>query len=171
MSGPAAILDGLPAAEARRLLSRCCGSGRWVEGMLERRPFGDDERLYAAAEEIWWQLAGDDWLEAFSHHPRIGDRCLEVERFAATRDLSRREQSGTAAASPEVLEALHEGNRAYEERFGHVFLICATGKSAGEMLAALEERLGNDPETELRVAAAEQAKILRLRLEKLIETE
>lgn len=162
--GAAARLDALPAAGAREALRRCCASRAWVEGMLARRPFGDDGTLFEAADEVWRELEPDDWREAFAAHPRIGER---GRRGSGTAEWSREEQSGVSAAAEATRRALAEGNRAYEEKFGHVFLICATGKSGEEMLAALRERLGNDPETELRVAAEEQRKITRLRLEKL----
>lgn len=169
MSGPAAALDRLGEAEARAALSRCCGSSRWVDGMLVARPFVADTALFETADRIWWQLEPSDWLEAFSHHPRIGERRLDQPRFAKTAAWSKGEQAGTAAAAGDVLEALHRGNVAYEERFGHVFLICATGLGAEEMLASLESRLDHEPDEELRIAAAEQAKITRLRLLKLVE--
>ena len=166
MSGAAARLDGLPEAEAWTALIRSCGSIAWVEAMLARRPFGTDERLYQSADDVWSSLAPDDWLEAFGHHPRIGDRRREAAA-PGTADWARQEQVGTAEAGAEALRALADGNRAYEERFGHVFLICATGLGAGTMLTELQARLGNTAEDELRIAAAEQAKITRLRLEKL----
>ena len=165
MSGIAAWLDALPDTEASTALTRSCGSTAWVEAMLARRPFGTDEKLYQVADEVWRSLAPDDWREAFGHHPRIGDR--RPEAAAGTADWAREEQAGTAEAAAATLQALADGNRAYEERFGHVFLICATGLSAGTMLTELQARLGNSAEDELRIAAAEQAKITRLRLEKL----
>ncbi|HET7292449.1 MAG TPA: 2-oxo-4-hydroxy-4-carboxy-5-ureidoimidazoline decarboxylase [Vicinamibacteria bacterium] len=162
-------LNALPEAEAQAALLRCCGSSRWAEAMTGARPFASGDALLAAAERAFAQLEPGDWMEAFSHHPRIGDRAALEARLAATRAWSAGEQAGVAAAAPDVLDALAAGNRAYEERFGHVFLVCATGKSAGEMLALLHERLPNPPARELRVAAAEQAKITRLRLEKMLQ--
>lgn len=156
-------LDDADAAEARRLLTTCCGASRWVERMLARRPFGDRETLLGAARREWFALSSADWREAFTHHPRIGDRELG-RRFAATRHLSAQEQSGVDAASEEIIAALAAGNRAYEERFGYVFIVCATGKSAKEMLELLEQRMPNDAETELRIAATEQANITEIRL-------
>jgi 2-oxo-4-hydroxy-4-carboxy-5-ureidoimidazoline decarboxylase len=164
-------LNALPAAEARAELLRCCGSSRWADAMLARRPFADAETLQAEAEAAWNGLLPADWLEAFRHHPRIGDKEALRARFAATRAWAAGEQAGTRGASEDVLEALAEGNRAYEERFGYIFIVCATGKSADEMLAALRERLGHEPETEIRVAASEQARITRIRLEKLLGSE
>lgn len=157
-------LDLAPAAEARALLERCCGSSRWVERMLARRPYGSEAAMLQAAREEWFALGHADWLEAFSHHPKIGDRDALARRFSATRDLSSREQSGVDAASQATLAALAEGNAAYEARFGYIFIVCATGRSAAEMLALLDERLGHDPAQEIRIAAEEQARITALRL-------
>jgi 2-oxo-4-hydroxy-4-carboxy-5-ureidoimidazoline decarboxylase len=174
-------LEALPEREALAAFLRCCGSRRWAEAMLRGRPYRDERALFAAAERAAEPLARADWLEAFSHHPRIGDRAALAARFRATAsesppDLrgqaagwSAGEQAGVAAAGADVLDALVEGNRAYEERFGHIFIVCATGKSASEMLALLRERLANDPERELAAAAAEQRKITALRLKKLLE--
>lgn len=154
-------LNALPPASARRELARCCGSARWTAGMTGRRPFRDAEGLYAAADEVWWSLEGGDWLEAFSHHPRIGERAA---------GWAKDEQSGVRGASDVTLKTLGKLNHDYERKFGHVFLIFASGRSAEEMRAELERRIGNDPATELRNAAAEQAKITRLRLQKLISS-
>jgi 2-oxo-4-hydroxy-4-carboxy-5-ureidoimidazoline decarboxylase len=153
---------------AREALRRCCGSSRWVDAMAAGRPFADAAAVYAAAEEVWAGLGPADWIEAFAHHPRIGDKEALRQRFATTRQWATGEQAGVSEASEEVLEALARANRDYEGRFGHIFIVCATGKGAEEMLGLLRARLGNDPETEQRIAAAEQAKITRIRLEKLL---
>ena len=136
--------------------------------MLERRPFGDAETLLRAAEEVWWSLGPDDWREAFAHHPRIGERDAAVAQGGRARAWSAGEQRGVADAGAEVRAAIAEGNREYERRFGHIYLVSAAGKSAEELLALLRARLSNDADTELRVAAAEQAKITRLRLLRLL---
>lgn len=128
--------------------------------MLARRPFATKAALLEAADEEWWKLEYHDWLEAFSHHPRIGDRNAS--------GAASREQSGVRTARDVQLLELEQLNRLYEEKFGFVFLIFATGKSADEMLDALRVRLQNRREAELRNAAGEQAKITRLRLEKLL---
>jgi len=135
--------------------------------MTSRRPFTGDIQLYAVADEVWAGLERKDWLEAFAAHPRIGDVDSLRKKFATTSAWCESEQSGTASAAEEVLRRLAEGNRDYEAKFGYIFIVCATGKTAEEMLAILRSRLPNDPETELGLAAAEQAKITRLRLEKL----
>jgi len=157
-------LDGLGEAEARATLTSCCGSSRWVDRMLTRRPFSSQASLLAAARDEWFGLGEADWREAFAHHPRIGDRASLQTRFPETRDLSLREQRGVDSAGADVLTALEKGNRRYEATFGHIFIICATGKTAAEMLDRLKARLGNDAATEIRVAAAEQAEITALRL-------
>lgn len=158
-AGPAEYLNGLPANAARAALTRCCSSRRWVDAMLATCPFASDAALFEAAEDVWWALGRDDWLEAFGGHPRIGEQGID--------SFARHEQAGMNRAGEETRAALAQGNREYEARFGHVFLICATGKSATDMLGALRARFGNDPVAELRIAAGEQAKITRLRLEKL----
>lgn len=158
----------LDSQQAIDELMRCCGSLRWATIMASSRPFRSEADLYEAAERVWESLTREDWLEAFGHHPRIGDAEGLRIRFASTRTWASGEQSGTAVASDEVLAALAEGNRTYEERFGYIFIVCASGKSADEMLALLRDRLENDPKSELLLAAREQGKITRLRLEKLL---
>jgi 2-oxo-4-hydroxy-4-carboxy-5-ureidoimidazoline decarboxylase len=161
-------LDALPEPEALAAFLRCCGSRRWAEAMARGRPYRDEPTLLAAAERAFAPLARADWLEAFAHHPRIGDRGALAERFPRTAGWSRSEQDGVAGAGEDVLEALVRANRDYEARFGHIFIVCATGKSAGEMLALLRERMPNEPGTELEIAAAEQRKITAIRLKKLL---
>lgn len=160
-------LDRAPPDDARRMLSRSCASVAWVEGMLARRPFGSMDALLASARDVWWRLGPDAWKQAFAAHPRIGDRAALAARFPATHDLSAREQAGAAGAGEDVLTALATANDAYAARFGYTFIVCATGKTAAEMLALLHDRLGNDPDTEIRLAAEELAKITALRLQQL----
>ena len=121
-----------------------------------------------AAERIWWSLGEQDWLEAFSAHPQIGGRQAQNTQDAQARDWSEEEQAGVRGIDESTLDELAEANRAYEEKFGYIFIVCATGKTAAEMLALLRSRLPNDPGIELRNAAEEQRKITRLRLEKLL---
>lgn len=161
-------LASLPESDAVAAFLRCCGSRRWAEAMASGRPYRDEPSLLAAAERAAEPLSRADWLEAFSHHPRIGDRSGLAARFPRTAAWSSGEQAGVAEAGASVLDALLDGNRAYEARFGHIFIVCATGKSAAEMLALLCERLANDPDRELGVAAAEQRKITAIRLKKLL---
>ena len=161
-------LNNLPTAEAAEAFARCCGARRWVDGMVHRRPYRDGREVLAAADEVWERLGPEDYREAFGHHPKIGDLSSLRAKFANTRDWASGEQAGTAVATEEILQGLADGNREYEARFGHIYIVCATGKSAREMLDNLQARLKNEPDHELRVAAAEQAKITRLRLEKLL---
>ena len=159
-SDPMARLDALGAAEAQAEFLRCCGSRRWAAAMAAARPFGTRDALHAAAERIWWTLDPDDWREAFAAHPRIGER----------RDAgwSAEEQARAQSASHATRAALAAANAEYEARFGFIFIVCATGKTGDAILAAAKRRLLNDAETELRTAAAEQAAITRLRLDKLL---
>jgi 2-oxo-4-hydroxy-4-carboxy-5-ureidoimidazoline decarboxylase len=154
-------LNNLPSETVREALLSCCGSEAWAAAMITRRPFLDDTSLHGKADEVWWQLPERDWLEAFSKHPQIGERRDNAKWSAA-------EQAGMASASTDVVESLYRRNIEYRDRFGWIFIVCATGKSAAEMLAVLEQRLGNDPADEIRVAAREQAKITHLRLTKLL---
>lgn len=153
-------ISDLPDEEAAAELRACCASPRWVERMLSQRPFKDSDEVFDSAEHIWWDLGRDDWLEAFAAHPRIGGNATGREAH---------EQSGMNAATDDVKAQLAQANRDYEAKFGWIYLVCATGKSAEAMLALARERMGNGPETELHIAAAEQAKIIRLRVEKLLE--
>jgi 2-oxo-4-hydroxy-4-carboxy-5-ureidoimidazoline decarboxylase len=161
---PSHVLDRATDADARERLRRCCGSTRWIDGMVERRPFRSREGLLEAARDVWFSLTPADWLEAFTHHPKIGDRESLRRRFAAGGDLSEKEQAGLNGASADVLDVLADANERYLAKFGYIFIVCATGRSAAEMLAMLRERLNNDPEAEMRIAAEEQAKITELRL-------
>lgn len=166
-----ARLNGLPTDRAEADLLTCCGSTAWARRMAAARPFAGTDALHEEAERIWWSLHPSDWLEAFGAHPRIGERKPAAADASAAGDdaaWSEEEQAGARGAARETLDRLAEANREYEDRFGHIFLICATGRSADEMLAALTDRMGNDPDTELRIAAAEQIKITHLRLEKLL---
>jgi 2-oxo-4-hydroxy-4-carboxy-5-ureidoimidazoline decarboxylase len=136
--------------------------------MVQGRPFESPAALREAGDRHFATLGREDWLEAFAHHPRIGDLSSLKARFANTQAWASGEQSGTASASEAILEALAKGNADYEARFGYIFIVCATGKSASEMLEALNQRLPNGPEAELAIAAREQQRITHLRLEKLL---
>ena len=154
--------------EAREAFRRCCGSTRWSWEMENVRPFETVESVHSAAEQIWWGLRPADWFEAFASHPEIGCIPEPSTASAATAAWSKAEQSGVAGAPADVQAQLALLNRRYKARFGHIFIVCATGKSAQEMLEMLEQRLKNSPKDEMRVAAAEQAKITRIRLGKII---
>jgi 2-oxo-4-hydroxy-4-carboxy-5-ureidoimidazoline decarboxylase len=153
--------------EAIESFQRCCGSSRWCVQMTRLRPFESEAVLYERAERVWWALAPADWLEAFASHPKIGERNALRAKFAATAAWSQIEQAGVAAASDEVLRQLDLENIRYERRFGYTFIVCATGKTAAEMLGILQRRLSNNPVDEIKAAAAEQSKITRLRLERI----
>lgn len=157
-----------PLPLLREDLIRCCGSSEWVEQMLQAAPYESPEQAFRLAEQIADGLSAEDWLEAFAHHPQIGDLESLRQKFASTADWATQEQAGSLDADEQTLQALAEGNRAYREKFGFIFIVSATGKSAAEMLALLQQRLEHDPEKELGIAAGEQRKITRLRLEKLL---
>lgn len=161
-SPPHVILNALAPEAARAALGRCCGAARWIDGMMARRPFASEAELEAAADAVWAALDREDLLEAFAHHPAIGTT-------GTVSAWSKAEQAGVTGAAAETLASLRALNDLYAQRFGHVFLVCATGQSADEMLARLRARIDNAPTHELAVAAAEQAKITRLRLRKLAE--
>ncbi len=146
---------------ARMALLDCCGSTAWAAAMANRRPFQDVTNLHTTAKEVWHTLGESDWLEAFAAHPKIGEKKTSAKWFPS-------EQSGMNDASERTTNSIHRLNAEYEQRFGWIFIVCATGKSAEEMHHALKTRLGNDPSTELVIAAGEQSKIMQLRLEKLL---
>jgi 2-oxo-4-hydroxy-4-carboxy-5-ureidoimidazoline decarboxylase len=164
---PFTRLDRAPVEAASALLLACCGSPRWVDRMLLRRPFGGRGALLAAAREEWFALSPDDWRDTFARHPKIGDLGSARGGADGTRHLEQREQAGVAGAPAAIVDALAEGNRAYEQRFGFIFIVRASGRGAGEMLDMLRTRLRNDPADEIRVAAEEQAQITARRLEDL----
>lgn len=155
--------NSLTSTLTEAALHACCASPAWTKQMATERPFATMADLFATAERMWLDLDESDWHDAFAAHPRIGDRSGAAH--------TRTEQAGTTGAAAETLAALADGNRRYEERFDRVFLICATGKSADDMLAALQQRLDADPADELRTAAGEQTKITALRLERLFRPE
>jgi allantoicase len=147
--------------DPRAELMACCGSTEWVERVTSARPFSDWNDLITRADEIWRELKPEAWMEAFRAHPRIGERKTS-QRWAAA------EQAATRNASDELIAAFDSANRDYEERFGHIFIVCASGKSSEEMLSMLRQRLGNEARQELEIAAEEQRKITHLRLKKLV---
>jgi len=162
-------LNQLSANDAEAEFLKCCGSTRWARAMTEARPFEALDDVLARADRIWWSLNEADWLEAFRAHPKIGEKKAAIAQSAEAQKWSAQEQSGVAQAPASTISELAERNREYEDRFGFIFIVCASGKSSEEMLAIINERIGNDAETELRTAATEQSKITRLRLEKLLQ--
>ncbi len=164
------ILDDLSAAEAASRLRVCCGARRWVDAMVAARPFKTPERARELADRVWDGLDRDDWLEAFDHHPRIGEQKAVVAQDAKGAAFSSKEQSRVTNAGAAIKDQLAKVNAEYERRFGYIYIVCASGRSPEELLAIAKQRMQNDPKTELRVAAEEQRRIMQLRLEKLLET-
>jgi 2-oxo-4-hydroxy-4-carboxy-5-ureidoimidazoline decarboxylase len=158
--------NGLGVEVAAAEILPCCGSKAWAQALVARRPIEGEASLLELSDEVWNGLPASDWLEAFATHPRIGERKAPAPASVQSAAWSAEEQQQASAADERVQSALAEGNREYERRFGPVFLVCATGKSAAEILAILRRRLQNDEATELREAAEEQRKITNLRLKK-----
>ena len=163
-----AWLNSLTADEAAKELLQCCGSRQWASQMSNDRPYATLDNLITHAHQVWWKLTSDDWLEAFRSHPRIGEKKASDKVSAQSQQWSGQEQAAVSEASQQTVNSLAELNRDYEKKFGFIFIICATGKTSGEMLAAIQERIEHDSDTELLLAAAEQAKIIELRLKKLL---
>jgi 2-oxo-4-hydroxy-4-carboxy-5-ureidoimidazoline decarboxylase len=162
-----AEFDQLDIEKKKELLHQCCGSARWVNNMIAALPAEDLIDLLEIAEEQWYACKGPDWREAFGHHPRIGDLNSLKEKYASTGHWAEGEQSSVKQATEQTLRALVESNREYENKFGYIFIVFATGKTADEMLSILKQRLHNSPEAEIQIAMEEQLKITKLRLEKL----
>ena len=166
-----AWLNALDPDSARRELLKCCGSRAWAEEVEQSRPFASVEQLIARANEVWWTLQPSDWLEAFRSHPKIGERKPAGAVSPQSQQWSSQEQQSVQHAASGTIDRLARLNADYEQKFGFIFIVCATGKSSDEILALLESRIENDPAAELRIAAAEQAKITDLRLRKLLVRE
>ena len=158
----------MPADQAEEQFLKCCGSRTWANAMANARPFATAQVMFEKAQALFGLLSDEDWLEAFRAHPKIGEQTAATAQSDIAQKWSTQEQSQTANAEAGVMSALADGNREYEQRLGFIFIVCASGKSAKEMLAMLNQRLQNDRETELRVAAEEQRKITHLRLQKLL---
>ncbi len=152
-----------------QLLAACCGSSKWVASMVARRPFEDLEDLLMASDEAAQELTPEDWLEAFRHHPRIGERHAQVAVSGAAARWSDGEQAAASESTRDVQGELAKGNHEYERRFGFIFIIRAAGRTPEQILGALRERLGNSPDAELVIAAREQQQITNLRLVKLFQ--
>jgi len=162
-------LNRLTGEQAQAEFLKCCGSMHWARRMSDARPFGDLGQLMKEADQVWWSLTEEDWLEAFRAHPKIGEKKATTAQSDTAQKWSAQEQSKTAGAGTDVMSALAAGNREYERRFGFIYIVCASGKTAAEMLAILNQRIGNTTADELRIAAEEQRKITQLRLAKLLE--
>jgi len=156
----------LPLADAVGEIIPCCGSTSWAQSLAGSRPIASESALLAASDDVWHGLSPADWLEAFNAHPRIGESSAQASAGRQSQSWSRQEQGRVATADDTVKTELAEANRAYEQRFGHIFIVCAAGKSAFEILAILRLRMQNDGNTELREAAEEQRRITQLRLKK-----
>jgi len=161
--------NALRSNEAESALMDCCGSARWAASVAMQRPYATVEALQKAAGSIWWNLDRADWLGAFSHHPQIGDKPASGTESA--RQWAEGEQTGAHVATEDVKARLARANRAYFEKFGYIYIVCATGKTAEGMLAILNQRLQNDPPSEISIAAEQQRMITRIRLEKLLANE
>lgn len=160
--------NSLEQTDKRTLLHQCCGSETWVNKMLAIQPVQQLTDLLKDAEKVWYSCNEGDWKEAFTHHPKIGDVDALKKKFFSDQ-FAEKEQSSITEANEQTLKSLAEGNRLYELKFGYIFIVCATGKSAEEMLGLLNARLHNDPKKEISIAMEEQHKITRLRLQKLFD--
>ena len=164
-------LNRLPEAEAYSHLEQCCISKTWISKMIADRPFASEDDLITKAADIWYNnCTPEDFKEAFTGHPKIGDVDSLKKKFAHTKAWAGDEQAGVGEASDEVIRELAEANRQYEEKFGYIFIVSASGKTAGEMLAILKSRLRHDETSEIRIAMNEQHKITAIRLAKLVES-
>lgn len=161
-------LNQMPADDLAALFETCCAARRWIDGMVNARPFQSNEQLLNCADRLWQQASENDIRAAFEAHPRIGDVNTLKAKFANTANIAGKEQAGMSRADDTIIDAMKTLNDQYYERFGYIFIVFASGKSAQEMLDLLQSRLPNDHDTELKIAAAEQGKITRLRLGKLL---
>jgi OHCU decarboxylase len=163
-------LNALEAGAAESELLKCCGSNSWARRMVAERPFLSLNQLLERADQTWWSLGPRDWLEAFHSHPKIGEKKAAAPTSDQSKRWSEAEQAAVNSATSETLQTLATLNREYEEKFGFIFIVCASGKSPDQLLSILKERLANTADEEPRNAAAEQAKITQLRLKKLIDS-
>ncbi|MFT6905169.1 MAG: 2-oxo-4-hydroxy-4-carboxy-5-ureidoimidazoline decarboxylase [Oleiphilaceae bacterium] len=164
-------LNALPNKEAEQAFLQCCTASCWVRAMVDNRPFTTLKNLQALALQHWTDMAEKDFLEAFEGHPKIGDLNSLRTKYANTKALASGEQGAVNSANELTLKALTEGNRRYETKNGFIFIVCATGKNADEMLTLLTSRLKNDRATELKIAAEQQSLITAIRITKLLKTE
>lgn len=160
-------INELSNDDAAQIFRKCCGSEAWVKRMVDSRPYANIDAVFENCEQAFRLLTEPDWMEAFAAHPKIGDIKSLKEKYGDTKNWAQNEQAGARGISDEVAADLAASNERYLQKFGYIFIVCATGKSAQEMLAMLKLRLENDQLVELPIAAAEQVKITKLRLEKL----
>jgi len=161
-------LNNQTVEQAQHTFMQCCTSSTWVNAMVQARPFSDEITISKQADLAWQELEESDYLEAFEGHPKIGDVNSLRAKYANTKELAGNEQGLVKEANDDVLEVLSQGNADYEEKFGFIFIVCATGKSAKEMSDLLQARLPNNKKTELINAAEEQRKIFQLRIDKAL---
>lgn len=164
-------LNAQPLDQAKNAFMMCCTASTWINKMVSHRPYRNIEHMQQMAIEVWNSLTFDDYMEAFSGHPKIGDPNSLKTKFKVTQHLAENEQSAVQSASDEVIDALAAANRLYEEKFGYIFIVCATGKSAEQMLELVRQRLENEAQQEIQTAAAEQAKITAIRIDKMMTTD
>lgn len=169
MSDVLARWNFLPIAAAVDEILPCCGSRAWAHGMVGRRPLPDEAALLGASDETWRSLAESDWLEAFRSHPRIGESQAPKAALQRSVAWSAQEQQNVASADDSIRTALAEGNREYERRFSHIFIVCATGQSPEEILEILQRRMKNEEHTELQEASEQQRQITQIRLKKWLQ--
>jgi 2-oxo-4-hydroxy-4-carboxy-5-ureidoimidazoline decarboxylase len=162
--------NGLAHADAAAEILPCCGSRQWAYQLAQQRPFADAPELFAASDAIWAGLQRADWYEAFASHPRIGEKKAPQSATAQSAQWSSREQGGVATVGVDIQEKLKLANAAYEARFGRIYIVCASGKTAEQMLAILEQRMGNDDAVELLESAEQQRQITQLRLRKWLQS-
>ena len=161
--------NNLSKEEKAMQLAACCGAEKWQQEMLKQFPFADEQTLLQNAYDVWYNTCNEaDWREAFTHHPKIGDLKSLTEKFASTKHLAGGEQDNVNSASVETINDLANANAEYENKFGFIFIVCATGKSAKEMLRLLKHRLSNSIAEEVNISMGEQAKITFLRLKKTL---
>jgi 2-oxo-4-hydroxy-4-carboxy-5-ureidoimidazoline decarboxylase len=170
MSDVLARWNELSPEKAEEEILPCCGSKTWAQQMAARRPIHNEPAVLAACDEVWRNLPESDWLEAFRSHPRIGELSVPSASAARSANWSGEEQRRVTAAGEDINVALAEGNRAYEQRFNRIFIVCATGKSGPEILEILQRRLRNDDRTELLEAAEQQRQIAHIRLQKWLSS-
>lgn len=163
-------LNAMPNDQAEDTFRQCCAASDWVAGMAQARPYHSLDEVLASSDRIWSTMDENNWLEAFTAHPQIGNVDTLRAKFANTKALAAGEQSSVQQASEATIQALAKGNTDYLQKFGFIFIVCATGKSADEMLSMLQQRIVNDRQKELANAAAEQHKITTIRLKKLFAT-
>ena len=162
-------LNELDQADAREVFFLCCTASNWINGMADARPFKDTDSVQAQAVKLWETMEKSDFMEAFDGHPKIGDPDSLGAKYRNTHALASGEQSSVELASDEVIHSLEIANQQYEQKFGYIFIVCATGKTADQMLGLVNRRITNDPETELAIAAIEQQKITAIRISAILD--